>query len=101
MICQRETSKKRASSRADSKKGAASATGPSSAMPPAAASSSSSLLSPSSSSGKASGRDEYVHRLLLAERRFDKGSVRSTAAFSQKLKRFGRAGLDDEGEARN
>lgn len=34
-------------------------------------------------------------RLMLAERRFDKGAVRSTAAFNSKLKRFGRGGLDD------
>lgn len=34
-------------------------------------------------------------RLMLAERRFAKGTVRSTAAFNSKLKRFGRGGLDD------
>ena len=33
---------------------------------------------------------------MLAERRFDKGTIRSTESFNTKIKRFGRSGLDDE-----
>jgi len=86
MLCQRESlSKKRSSSRGTANPSAvAPVTSPTSASSPT-----------SSSGGSATAAIEYVQRLQIAERRFDKGSVRSIDNFNSRLKRFGRGGLDD------
>lgn len=94
MLCRNESSSKRASGRSGASGGADKKSTASSSSAPAPS------PSPNAAAAAAGGakpvrQDEWVMRLMLAERRFDKGTVRSTAAFNSKLKRFGRGGLDD------
>jgi len=89
MLCQRESSKKRAGSRGVAEKSAP-------IVPPAVSPTASGPSAPSGGTEKAA--IEFVHRLQLAERRFEKGTVRSVDSFNARLKRFARGGggFDEE-----
>lgn len=92
MLCQRDTAgKKRVSSRSNATADKQAITG---APSPLASPTRRDAIT--AADKPAVRQDEFVHRLMLAERRFDKGSIRSVQAFNTRLKRFGRGGLDDD-----